>query len=103
MSNELLIAILVSELISVILVMRLWFFRKLVPFKVVLSIIAIIPFLGPFLYAFCSDTTPPQDPALQNRSYRGAYTHHWITMSPLYKSILKQKQEESEESNGENT
>lgn len=93
----------ISWVVSLWLVVNLWRSNDSVFFKVFITPLALIPVLGPFFYLFTTDRTPPQRRCLQNRGARGQYTHTWIGMSPLYKKILKKKQEQLDAQDKENT
>lgn len=86
------IYIAVSEIISLVLLFRLW--RGAEPFalKVLGSLVVVIPFLGPIMYWFGAGKLEPQAPHLQNTGPRGEYTHRLISS----KVSMKQKGNSSE-------
>ncbi len=92
-----------SWAVSLLLIIKLWRSNDLLVFKVLISAIALIPVLGPILYLFTTDKTPPQERCLQNRGARGQYTHTWIGMRSLYKKTLKDKQAKQGEQGPNNT
>ena len=77
-----------SEVISILLIIRLWFRKEHVALKILISLVALIPFAGPALYFFGTDNTPPQPKWLQNRGARGTYTHNWITYRKYMQEIV---------------
>ncbi len=90
--NDILIYMALSGLVSLVLLPRIWRNEKYLVFKVLISVITLIPFVGPLLYLFVSDSTPPQDLKLQNRGPRGDYTHKLISL----KSVLKPRSNEDD-------
>ena len=95
MAPELLVAILISEAISLILIVRMWLRGGSVFTTLVVTVFTLVPFVGPVFYLFCTDTTPPQPVELQNRGPRGEYMHTWITMKPLFKEFLDQRKRQA--------
>jgi hypothetical protein len=78
-----------SGLVSLMLLPRVWRNEKYLIFKILISVVTLIPFVGPLLYLFVSDDTPPQAPNLQNRGPRGEYTHNLIGLKSALKRVPK--------------
>jgi hypothetical protein len=77
--DDIRVYIVLSEFISLGLIYRVWRNERYLIFKVLISIVTIIPFVGPVLYLFVSDKTAPQAPELQDRGARGQYTQNYIS------------------------
>lgn len=88
--------IIISESISVCLIYRLWKKDDVFFLKLLASLIALIPFFGPFLYFFATDETPAMDSELQNRHARGGYTDFWISNRSSIKKRIKELEKEIE-------
>jgi len=58
---------------------RIWASKDVLILKILLSIIVVVPFLGPVLYLFAADNTKPQAIELQDRYARGGYTSKVIS------------------------
>ena len=72
------IAIVVSELLAVYLVLRLWKSNDHPFFKVVLSLIALIPFLGPIIVLWLANFPNSLPPALRDqRRYTTDVLDRW--------------------------
>lgn len=78
--------ILVSEVISICLLFRLWSKPDYLVFKILISAVTVVPFIGPILYFFVTDKTMPQPAELQNRGPRGDYTHKRISVDAALKN-----------------
>ncbi|MCX4030517.1 barstar family protein [Endozoicomonas sp. SM1973] len=87
--NDIQIYIALSELISIVLIVQIWKNEEYLAFKLLISAITLIPFIGPVLYFFVSDKTPPQEISLQNRGARGEYTHNFISLKPVLDRFKK--------------
>lgn len=94
MNTNLIILISISELISLILIIKLWLKNDYFLMKIGVTLITLIPFFGPLLYVFISFDLEPQDKLLQNRSYRGTFTHCMISLKPTLDKIINQKKNE---------
>ena len=57
----------ISELIALLLIYKLWKSDDLLFFKVCYSIMALVPFLGPFFVLWAANFPPRQHPAFQDR------------------------------------
>ena len=77
--DNLWVYILISEICSLAALYRIWTSKDIFLFKILLSLVAVVPFLGPILYLFASDNTKPQPIELQNRYARGGYTDKVIS------------------------
>lgn len=75
----------VSEVISIFLLFRLWRKPDYMVFKILISAITLIPFLGPILYFFMTDKTKAQSVEMQNNGPRGSYTHKKISIDETIK------------------
>lgn len=93
MFTDLKFYIFLSELVSLFLLWKLWMSQEYLFLKILISFIVVVPFIGPFFYAFITDTTKPQDVSLmnENKGTYGSYTQEWITMRPFLKSLIKAK------------
>jgi|SRR5690606_9719134 len=99
LSVELYIAIALSELVSLFLIFRLWRSAEPLWLKTILTIVLLIPFIGPLMYFFATDNTATQRLNLRNDNLPyGEYTRRWITMRPLWKQFYKEKKEAIEKS-----
>ena len=96
MSQELLIAIVISEIISIILVIRTWKREDYLIFKVLSLIFVFVPIVGPILYLFVTNNVQSQAEHLKNSLPRGSYTHNWISTKPLLKKFIKENSEKNE-------
>lgn len=98
----LLIGIIFSELISIILIVRLWLKTDYLIFKFLYSLVLLIPFVGPLLYAFAADTAPVLPKHKQGSGIRGEATHNWISSRDLLKKDIKSL-EAGKKENSQNT
>ncbi len=96
MNEYLLVLILVSEMVSVFLIYKVWKSKEYLVFKVIGTFLIFIPFVGPLFILFIFDMPSSQNKALQNRGGRGHYTHSWISQRGLWKSIVKEKKADNE-------
>ncbi len=94
MNQELIIPICISELISLILIIRLWLKKDYLVFKIVRTLLTLAPFVGPIFYTFTGNPIKRQPEELQNNIYRGGYTHKWITMRPFLEELIAGKKRE---------
>lgn len=81
----------ISEIISLLLMLKLWRSRENTIFKIFLSIVLLIPVIGPSLYLFSTDNTPVQSEYLKNDLGHGYYTQRWVTMRDLWKKFLEER------------
>lgn len=92
MDPILIITIALSELIALMLIMRTWMRDDYVFLKLLLSMVLLVPVVGPLFYLFANDRTPPQSENLKNDLPRGWCTDRWISVRSIYKySNEKQK------------
>lgn len=85
MENKLLFySVVASEVVSFLCIFFLA--KKPYPFwlKIIIVPVTLTPFIGPIMYLFVADDTPPQKEHLQNRGPRGAYTHQWISTRGIW-------------------
>src|SRR5690606_41094134 len=71
--------LIISEICSLAALYRIWVSKDILIFKILLSLIAVVPLLGPVLYLFAADNTKPQAIELQDRYARGGYTSKLIS------------------------
>gem|GEM_PF-4460719 len=88
------IATCISEAVSLTILVNLWHKHCPPLIKIFYSVIALIPFVGPFLYWFATDSTPAQPLHQQNRGPRGNYSQRWIASRDEQKRQIEQLQEE---------
>ena len=92
LSSDLYIAITISELVSLILVVRGWYSKWSLWEGLFLSAILLVPFVGPLFYFFIEDDKPlPASNLHGNDLGYGEYTRIWIAMRPLWKKFMKTK------------
>ena len=95
MLNDIKFYIVISEIISLILIIKVWAGSELRVLKVMLSVAIAIPFIGPLVYFFAVDN-PTNGSAPNDYGPRGSYTHSFISMKPLLKKIINDKKKEIE-------
>jgi len=86
------VIMLASEIVSVWLLWRLWRSGEHVYLKIALSLLALIPVLGPFLVLWISKFPDAQPLAMQDR-YRGSdvmdrWRHVWEEKDPIKREKL---------------
>lgn len=84
MSKGLFIVVSLLEILSLILIVKLWRSNEHITLKIIGTVTGIIPFLGLFLLLFMF-SPQPQPEHLQNRGPRGSYKDSFNAM----KSVLK--------------
>lgn len=77
METSLLSIIIISEIISVILIFRMIRSVESAAFKTVVSLLTLLPIIGPVFYGICM-LDHPLTKGLENRGNRGHFTHDWI-------------------------
>ena len=89
-----------SALASLLCLFGLWRSGHSIYLKLVVSAIAVIPVVGPMLYMFVMDTTPPQPFEQQNRISRdsnlwgwGRYANEWHSRKKYELEKLRRAQE----------
>lgn len=100
MNKELLIVIIVSEVISLLLLFRVWKRQEYLFLKVLATVIVVIPIVGPIFYLFVSNTTESQPIHLQNNMPRGSYTQNLISQQA---SLEEAGKKQSSGDNNQNT
>jgi len=97
MFTDLRFYIFLSELFSLFLLWKIWTGKEYLVLKILLNFVVLVPFIGPIFYFFIIDETKAQDVSLrnQNKGTYGSYTQEWITMRPLWRKIIKEKQGKS--------
>jgi len=85
MNTILFIAISLAEILSLILIIKLWRSNENKIFKIMGTLLGLIPFLGFFLLLFIF-SPQPQPRHLQNRGPRGSYTDNFNAMKSILKS-----------------
>jgi hypothetical protein len=92
--------VIVSELVSTYLLYRIWRAQDHLVFKVLLSIVVLIPFVGPVFYLIGSDNTPRSRDNLNagGRLFgRGRYTEWWDSEKPQMAKKIKALEEANEQ------
>lgn len=90
MESSLLVVLLASECFSIYLIFRLCRKHELLFFKILIGLITLIPLLGPIAYFFVMGERVSVDSNLKNTGPRGEYTHNWISMRPILRSMVKE-------------
>lgn len=85
MNLGLLIAFFILEVLSLILIIKLWRGNEHITFKIIGTVIGLIPLLGFFLLLFIF-SPPPQPRHLQNRGPRGSYSDRFNTIKRILKT-----------------
>ena len=79
LSNNVMVVILTSELISLFLMVRLWKSNDHMLFKYILSALGLRPILGPLIILLNTNWPKPQPHALRNKhKYRTDVFDRWI-------------------------
>lgn len=93
------LAIALSEMLSAFLLYKLWKREEFLFMKALISLLLIIPFLGPAMYFFITDNEKTTA-ALNNTMPRGEYTHRWVSIRGLFvdESPSKKKEGRPEQS-----
>lgn len=103
MDNQLFIPICISELISLILIFKLWQKDDYLILKLLTTLVTLAPFVGPLFYLFGTNHPPKQPLDMQDkphstdyvdRGWRANYSGWWQNEKPrLQKKIddLKKK------------
>jgi hypothetical protein len=69
--------LLISELVAFMLTVRIWRSGEIIALKVLLSLVALIPALGPLLALWIIAFPNEAPEAIQNRGPRGNYYRDW--------------------------
>ncbi len=96
MNEYLLAVIIVSELIALYLLLRLWKSNEHVLLKFMGSLMLLLPCIGPLFFVFVFGMPDPQSVENQNRGPRGDYTHSWISMRNIWKQIYRENDSKKE-------
>ena len=67
----------ISELVALVLILRIWRSREFLVLKVLVSVIALIPFFGPLLVLWIGGFPNEAPEAMQNQGPRGDYYRKW--------------------------
>ena len=95
MDSQLLIVIILSEIVSLMLLSRLWIKSKASSSrKLLLSFICLIPVVGPFFYLFCVSEVSSQKEYLKNRGGFGAYTQTWLSVRDIGQGMVDKLRED---------
>ena len=89
--NELLLLVGLSEIFSCVLLFALFKKKMNIGFKIVISVLTLIPIFGPIFYLFITDETAPQNPMKKNSSYFGKYSTDWKTIKPYIQSAIEKE------------
>jgi hypothetical protein len=79
------IAIVISELIALYLIWRLWKSNDHPFFKVALSLIALIPFLGPFIVLWTANFPSKIPPALRDQRW------YYTDVADRWRDVMNEK------------
>lgn len=82
---------LASLLISSVLLWRLWRSSEYIVLKLIISLVTLVPYLGPLFYFFVTDRTPPKNPEDEVHG-KGDYTIAWINKRERMLREMKEKQ-----------
>lgn len=85
-------AIILSEMVSAFLSMKLWQKEEFLSMKILISLVLVIPLLGPAMYFFITGGGKVT-PALNNTMPRSEYTHMWISIRGLIINETSSKKE----------
>lgn len=97
--NLLLYFILLSEIVSLCFLCKLWKGDDFWLLKFILSLVILIPFVGPVVYLLISDNSPRENHKLNangNLFGRGRYTEWWDNEKPKLERKIKQLELEAE-------
>jgi len=88
----------ISEIVSLVLIVRLWKVEEYLLFKILIAGITLIPFVGPLFYFFVTGRAPVQPEIQQNRSrgYTGQYKTNWETRKPYEQEAVNKLKEKIE-------
>lgn len=100
--SKALLAIVISEAVSCLLAYRMLRRPGGVLEKIGLTVVLLIPMLGPIFYWFLAEDVPPQHPFLQNHS-RGVFTHRVISMKADEEALRERTREVEEQVREANT
>lgn len=73
----------ISEFVGLFLVVKLVRSRTHWATKPAYSVVLLVPIVGPAIYFFLREATPPQSPDLMNTGPRSDYLHRWLSVAPL--------------------
>jgi hypothetical protein len=79
----------VSELVALVVVVRIWRSGELATLKILLSAIALIPLLGPLLALWISAFPNEAPENMQNRGFRGNYYRDWSPVLGAHSPIRR--------------
>lgn len=94
--------IIISELISIYFLYRIWKAQDYLFFKILLSVLVLIPFVGPIFYLIGSDSSPRVRDNLNASGSlfgRGRYTEWWDSEKARMEKKIKELKEKDEEQN----
>jgi len=72
--------LLISELVAFMLIVRIWRSGETMALKILLSLVALIPVLGPLLALWIVAFPNEAPEAIQNRGPRGNYYRDWSSV-----------------------
>ena len=96
MNQYFIISIIVSDLIALYLLIKVWKSDERILLKIIGTIIGLIPFIGLLAIMFVFDMPENQPSNQQNQGPRGELTHAWISSRNKLKKAIKEKQKENE-------
>lgn len=94
--------IIISALISTCFLYKIWKAQDYLFFKILLSVLVLIPFVGPIFYLIGSDNAPRSRDNLNAGGSlfgRGRYTEWWDNEKARMKKKIKELKEKGEEQN----
>ena len=85
------IVVAVSEVVALALIFRLWRSGERPAMKVMLTLLALVPVLGPFFVLWVARFPPRVPPGMQNRSPRGQpyYYLDWMHVMQMKSPIRR--------------
>ena len=93
--------VILSEVVSIFLIFRIWKSRDYMILKVLLFVVVLIPFVGPIFYFIGSDGTPRlRDNLNASRRLfgRGRYTEWWDEeKNHMHKKIKELKEKDDDQ------
>lgn len=95
MNNYLLALIIISEVISIYLLLGVWQSKEHLLWKLISTLLGFLPLFGPLCLLFIFKSPPPQRSEMQNRGPRGSYANRWLGFEKdFWKGFIKEKENE---------
>lgn len=89
--------ILLIQFVSIYFTIELWRSTKTRQYKILLTLILFLPFVGPIFYFFINDMPPSLPLHKQNRAHRGSYTDQWVDEKKKLKKKIKALEHENKD------